>query len=441
MAKTKPISLAAQLLASATALAAVLKGQSLSAALTQTPAPLRPGVQALSFFALRRFGLSRALVAVLVPKPVKEPLVQGLLLLGLALLEASYAQAEKGTADAGTPIYPAHTLVDQLVSAAAAHPRSRRAKGLINATMRRFGREHPSLLAQIQDLPEVRYQHPEWWIKAVQAAWPEHWQDILQAAGQAPPMTLRSNIRRISRDELQAHLQAAGIGSSRALAQALILERPSPVQDIPGYAQGWWSVQDVSAQLAATLLPLQKNWRVLDACAAPGGKTAHMLELQQVQLTAIDNDAGRLQRVADNLQRLGLDSASNRLLCADVSQVQSWWDGQAFDAILADVPCTASGVVRRHPDIPWLRQPQDIDKMAKLQAKILAALWPCLAKGGYLLYATCSIFPQEGSLQMEKFLQRHADAVLLEYPGHILPGREQAGDGFFYALLRKGRDL
>lgn len=234
---------------------------------------------------------------------------------------------------------------------------------------------------------------------------------------------------------------------------------------LPGFEQGWWSVQDLSAQHAARLLPVADGMRVLDACAAPGGKTAHLLEQADLRLTALDSDAARLTRVGENLERLGLMHGGVQLACADAAEPQAWWDGVPFDAILADVPCTASGVVRRHPDIRWLRREDDVARTAALQRRIVDALWALLRPGGHLLYATCSIFPEEGELQAQAFAQRHADAVRLPAPGQILPlagqpavgdaaalrepdcsGGEEllagraalaTGDGFFYALFAK----
>ncbi|CAM5213319.1 16S rRNA (Cytosine967-C5)-methyltransferase OS=Castellaniella defragrans OX=75697 GN=HNR28_001400 PE=3 SV=1 [Castellaniella defragrans] len=432
-----PSPLSAQLLAASAAIRAVLAGQSLSGHLEQVPAALRPATQALSFHAMRHLGFARAAVELLVPRPVPDPLAHALLLLGLCLLEASLAHEEGEEPAPGTPIYHEHTLVHQVVEAAAANHRTRPVKGLLNAVLRRYGRERAALRERIVNQPEARWNHPLWWITTVQQAWPDAWQELLQAAQQPPPMVLRANRRALSRDALQRHLQEAGLACGPVEEDGLILEAPHPVRDIPGYDQGWWSVQDSSAQRACALLPLQDGQRVLDACAAPGGKTAHLLEHYALRLTALDSDAQRLTRVTDNLQRLGLHSPNVILRCADAAQPEDWWDGHLFDAILADVPCTASGVVRRHPDIRWLRQADDLARTAALQARIVDALWPTLAPQGHLLYATCSIFPQEGEAQAQAFTSRHPDARRLPAPGHILPGNPRDGDGFFYALFAK----
>jgi 16S rRNA (cytosine967-C5)-methyltransferase len=431
--------LAIQLLAAARAVHAVLDGQSLSAYLEQVQAPLRPAVQALSFHAMRHLGLAQAAMHALVPRQPGDPLVRALLLLGLCLLEASLARADGQEQAPGTPIYHQHTLVHQLVEAAAGDRRSRPAKGLLNAVLRRYARERATMTARLMLQAEARWNHPQWWVSILQEAWPRQWQDILQAAQQPPPLALRTNSRALTRAALQSHLQAAGLVCHPVGVEGLILESPRPIREIPGYDQGWWSVQDPSAQRAAHLLPLTDGQRVLDACAAPGGKTAHLLERHHIKLTALDSDAQRLARVADNLKRLKLQSGDVTLRCADAAHPADWWDGQPYDAILADVPCTASGVVRRHPDIRWLRQPDDLGRTATLQADIVDALWPTLAAHGHLLYATCSVFPQEGERQVREFLRRHADAERLPAPGHILPGHDHEGDGFFYALIAKSQ--
>jgi len=426
-----------QLLAAARAIRAVLDGQSLSEALESIPAALRPAAQALSFHAMRRLGHARAVCERLVPRRPPERLTEALILLGLSLLEASLRQGEGTEQPPGTPIYHEHTLVHQLVEAAAADRRTRPAKGLINAVLRRYGRERAALTEELARRPDAVWNHPDWWIATVREAWPDDWRTILTAADQPPPMALRANARRIGRDALRAHLAEAGLSARPVGEDGLILDTPRPARDIPGYAEGWWSVQDPSAQLAAPLLPLRDGMRVLDACAAPGGKTAHLLERHALRLTALDSDARRLGRVEENLRRLGLESPDATLRCADAARPGDWWDGQPYDAILADVPCTASGVVRRHPDIRWLRREDDLARTAALQARILDALWPLLTPGGHLLYATCSIFPQEGESQVRAFLDRHPGALRLPAPGHILPGGPDSGDGFFYALLRK----
>jgi 16S rRNA (cytosine967-C5)-methyltransferase len=425
------------LLAAAQAVRAVLAGQSLSESLDRTPPALRPAAQALSFHAMRQLGFAQTARALLVPRRPPDRLTEALLLLGLSLLEAACRQADGVAQPPGTPVYAEHTLVHQLVQAAESDRHTRPAKHLINAVLRRYGRERAALLPRILKKPLARWNHPDWWIDALREAWPRDWETILRAADQPPPMTLRTNIRRMSRDDLREQLRRAGITAEPVGSAGLILDRPMPVRDIPGFAEGWWSVQDASAQRAGELLPLQDGMRVLDACAAPGGKTAHLLERHAPTLTALDSEASRLARVTDTLKRLGLQSGAVQLRRADAADPAAWWDGQPYDAILADVPCTASGVVRRHPDIRWLRRAEDVARTVALQARITDALWPLLAPGGHLLYATCSIFPQEGELQVQAFLDRHPDAQRLPAAGQILPGGADQGDGFFYALIRK----
>ena len=273
-------------------------------------------------------------------------------------------------------------------------------------------------------------------------AYPQHWQAILLAANLPAPLTLRVNRRRASREQVLAAFQDAGLAAEPVGAAGLVVATPRPVVQLPGFAEGWWSVQDAGAQRAAELLAPADGMRVLDACAAPGGKTAHLLELADIDLLALDADAGRLERVGQNLDRLGLGGDRVRLQAADAADLDAWWDGKPFDAVLADVPCTASGIVRRHPDIRWLRRENDLRRTAALQTRILDALWRTVAPGGRLLYVTCSVFPIEGTRQALEFLQRHPEARRLDAPGQLLPVAVDATpaeqqDGFFYALFAK----
>ena len=422
----------------ADAVAAVRQGQSLTDVLAARKAAERPGVQALSFAVMRRMGTAQALRARLVPK-VPQPWVDALLLSALALACGSE--------------YNAHTLVDQAVEAA--KRRAKPASGLVNAVLRRFLREQADLLAELDDDPVAHFNHPAWWIKRLQKDWPAHWQAILMANQEQPPMTLRANLRHGSTAAYRLRLVEAGLlpeaTSSTADApdqpQPIVLPQGVPVQRLPGFEQGDVSVQDAAAQIAAPLLvyasgeKLPAGDRVLDACAAPGGKTAHLLELADLDVTALDADPERLARVNDTLQRLGLQS---RTVAADASQPDTWWDGHPFDAILLDAPCSASGIVRRHPDVRWLRRDTDIAALARTQDTILNALWPLLKPGGHLLYCTCSVFKMEGQDRIDAFLQRTPDAQIRPAPGHLLPVVEyldpcgqDRGDGFFYALLTK----
>ncbi|HET7160145.1 MAG TPA: 16S rRNA (cytosine(967)-C(5))-methyltransferase RsmB, partial [Burkholderiales bacterium] len=272
--------------------------------------------------------------------------------------------------------------------------------------------------------------------------YPDHFSQILEAGNRHPPLTVRVNRRRASAAQYLARLKDAGIDARALGGDAVMFERPVPVDQIPGFHEGQVSVQDAAAQYAATLLDAAPGMRVLDACAAPGGKSAHILEREDVELTALDHDPARLARVQSNLTRLNL---SAQLICGDAATPASWWDAKPYARILADVPCSASGVVRRHPDIKWLRRPSDIEGFANQQRAILDALWQLLAADGKLVYATCSVFREENDEQIEHFLARHRDARRLRLPaphtqaqpiaGQILPDEQH--DGFFYALLQK----
>jgi 16S rRNA (cytosine967-C5)-methyltransferase len=425
----------------ADAVQAVRAGRSLTAALAACPASARPGTQALSFHALRWLGAAQVLRARLAPKAPPPP-VDALLLTTLALLWPP----------GGVP-YAEHTLVDQAVDAA--RRRAKPSAAFVNAVLRRFLREREALLEAALCDPVARFNHPRWWIDRLKADWPGHWEAILDADNLHPPMTLRVNARRGDAAAYVSRLADAGIAGEAIGAQAVRLVRPCAVTQLPGFAQGEVSVQDAAAQRAAQLLigggtgrALRPGARVLDACAAPGGKTSHLLELADLDVLALDSDPVRLDRVAQTLTRLGLAA---RCVAADAAEPGTWWDGRAFDAILLDAPCSAAGVVRRHPDVRWLRRSTDIAALAATQARLLDALWPLLAPGGRLLYCTCSVFKAEGQDQIDAFLQRQAGAgpaASPASPGHLLPlpdngaadpghGTSTAADGFFYALIDK----
>ncbi len=428
----------------ADAVQAVRGGRSLTDVLAACPAPLRPGTQALSFLVLRRLGAAQALRAMLAPR-TPPPAVEALLLSALALLWPDEA-----------PPYADHTLVDQAVTAA--RQRAPQSASFLNAVLRRFIRERDALVAAALKQPTARWNHPQWWIDRLKADWPGQWQGILAAAQERPPMCLRVNARRFTGEQYLQQLEAAGLSARLVDAQTLVLDAPVPVDRLPGFADGAVSVQDAAAQRAARLLVdagLPSGARVLDACAAPGGKTAHLLELADLDVLALDADPKRLARVDDTLARLRLRAHTR---AGDGRHPADWWDGQPFDAILLDAPCSASGIVRRHPDIRWLRRAEDIPALGALQAELLDALWPTLKPGGWLLYATCSVFRSEGQHQIDAFLQRRgASSAHLDdrSPGHLLPlpdngssgasapgsgadmGSHGVADGFYYALLRK----
>jgi 16S rRNA (cytosine967-C5)-methyltransferase len=331
--------------------------------------------------------------------------------------------------------------VNQAVEAAS-HAKPKWAKGLVNGVLRNFLRQQKVLAEKVKTNEVAQYSYPLWWINKVKAQYPSHWQDILSIGNQHPPMTLRVNQQKTSAKEYVQLLNRQDIGATQVGDHAVMLEHAMAVEKIPGFSEGVISVQDYGAQLAATLLDLQTGMSVLDACCAPGGKTGHILESTNVQLTALDNDETRLARVQSNLSRLNL---SANLQVGDAS---IWQADKQFDRILADVPCSASGIVRRHVDIKWLRREVDIVSFAQQQSAILLNLWQLLAKGGKLLYVTCSIFNEENQQQIDAFLQKRQDAQqlaidfgaleqqsLLNLNGQLIPCQQH--DGLFYALLQK----
>lgn len=424
--------------ATAAAIQATRQGRSLTAQLECVSHELRPGVQALSFQVLRQLGRAIALRELLAAK-APPPAVDALLCTALALCWT----------DADAP-YPVHTLVNQAVEAARKQRQTQAQSGFINACLRRFMREREDLVAQSEDQLQATWNHPRWWIERLQADHPLHWQSLLEMAQTPAPMTLRVNPLHHELAAYQQLLKAMGVSSQVVGLHGLQLAKAMPVHLLPGFSEGHVSVQDAAAQMAAPLLmqglDRSSPWRILDACAAPGGKTGHLLELYpHAKVLALDVDASRCQRIHQNLQRLGQEA---QVQAADAGQVASWWDGQAFDAILLDAPCTASGIVRRHPDVRWLRRPTDSGQLARIQATLLKALWPLVKSGGRLLYCTCSVFKAEGDETVQAFLQRNTDAILRPSPGHLIPGKMPTGlqvehnplgehDGFYYALLEK----
>ena len=322
------------------------------------------------------------------------------------------------------------------------------AVSVINAVLRRFQREQADWITRL-DKKDERFAHPAWLLQALKADWPQDWQQITDANNLPGPLWLRLNRQFETADTLEGLAEGGFTLERHAIAgEAIKLSPAAPVQSLPGFEQGRLSVQDPAAQLAAGLLRLEKNHRVLDACAAPGGKACHILESAPgVALTAIDQSPARLELVEENLDRLGFKCGGPiKLIAADAAEPAQWWDGVLYDRILLDAPCSASGVIRRHPEIKWLRSPGQVEDAAKIQARLLKTLWPLLEAGGILLYATCSVLRVENSRQIQRFIELHPDAELLEtdakwgrkldYGRQILPG-EQEMDGFFYASLRK----
>ncbi|KAI3594282.1 16S rRNA (cytosine(967)-C(5))-methyltransferase [Cupriavidus sp. U2] len=449
-------SLAFQMLGAAAAVRGVHEGAALPQAIEDVATHLRldrvrdaatrGAIQDLAYRSVRLFGTTRALVTQLVTRP-PGALVDSLLAVALALL----IEGEEGDGSkVGRGGYSDFTVVDQAVSAAASEPKTAHARGLVNAVLRRFLRERRALMPKIMQDEEARWNLPSWWLAQLRRAYPDQWMALAQSVNERPPMTLRINPRRIS---VQAYLQAlanAGLAGSAVGEQAVRLARAFPVSQIPGFAQGDVSVQDAGAQLAAPLCEVSDGMRVLDACAAPGGKTGHLLELADIHVTAVESDAERAARIHDNLARLGQRA---EVIVGDASRPKDWWDGQPFDRILADVPCSASGIVRRHPDIRWLRRESDVAKLMTEQRRIVSQLWPLLKPGGILVYVTCSIFPTEGEEQALWFGAQLPDAIRLQAPGQLLPGikaPETTGsgtagkaslpsdhDGFYYARFQK----
>lgn len=321
------------------------------------------------------------------------------------------------------------------------------AVALINAVLRRYQREQETLAADIAKSPQAYYAHPQWLIDVLSEQWPEHLETVLESNNRRPPLHLRVNPARISRDDYLSMLAENGIEATAAELTpcGVHILVPMDVQELPGFQAGLVSVQDFGAQLAAGLLDLQSRQRILDACAAPGGKTGHIAELapEPAELIAVESDPDRMELLEETRRRLGFNA---KVLCSDIIQNERWWDGTAFDRILLDAPCSATGVIRRHPDIKLLRSPDQITRLEETQRRILESLWPLLQPGGKLLYVTCSVLKQEGEQQIGEFLQHHPDAesetlaldraITLEYGCQILPGTCDA-DGFYYARLLK----
>ncbi|RMD71281.1 MAG: 16S rRNA (cytosine(967)-C(5))-methyltransferase RsmB, partial [Gammaproteobacteria bacterium] len=397
--------------------------------LTQAMAPLealppqeRGLARALCFDSLRFWPYFEGILRLLLKKPLKDDALHTLLILGLCQLERLRI--------------PAYAAVGESVSLARRSGRGW-AAGLVNAVLRNFLRQREAFIGRLDEA--ARLAHPPWLLERIQKAWPRHWQAILEANNGHPPMALRVNASRLSS---AAYLEKSGLPASPlpGVESALLLEEPMEAQNLPGFAGGEVSVQDGGAQLAAFLLNPQAGERILDACAAPGGKACHILEREpRCRLLALDRSPGRLSHLCEDLGRLGL---SAQVMAADAACPETWWDGEPFDAILLDAPCSATGVIRRHPDIKLHRRPGDIPPLVRQQRELLEGLWPLLKKGGRLLYATCSLLPEENEGVMEAFL-KGKDAGLPPMEGvglprpigrQILPG---ATDGFYYALVEK----
>lgn len=416
--------LSSALTASAQLLSKVRDGVSLTQAVSELPPSIKPAAQSLAYNALRNLPRLTEVFGKFISRSIKPEVEDLLLVASSTLIPDSPNQ------------YASHTLVNEAVKAASRSKKTLPAKGLINAVLRRMS-ENP----QVFDVPieTIAKRYPAWWFEKVHAAYPNDWQEIFTQNLLHPPMTLRVNTRKISVSEYTEHLHQRGIQTKQMpnhlhqlAPEAICLQSPVPVSQLPGFERGQVSVQDLGAQMAVGQLKPHHHERVLDACAAPGGKTAHLLEHTDLNLLAIDKDQHRLLKIEENLQRLDLTA---QVKSGDASDPSTWWDGQLFDAILADVPCSASGIVRRHPDIPYLRRFEDIHALSIVQKSILSRLWGLLKPGGKLLLVTCSIFSEEGENQAKWFSKNHEDAVRLHSLGQILP--TEWHDGFFYALFRK----
>ncbi|WP_114690276.1 16S rRNA (cytosine(967)-C(5))-methyltransferase RsmB [Polynucleobacter necessarius] len=416
----------------AQAISEVMSGRSLTEVLDQLDAHERPIVQSLSFDALRKWVRSHELITQFIPK-TPPPEVDHLLSVAIALFLQD-ATDSKG--------YPAHTTVDQAVKACGEYDKTMYAKGLVNAVLRKV-----SLLAQPLE-GEKRYPPdpipmyvPAWWRANLKRNHSKRWQSILFQQAKRAPLILRVNQKQYPREQYQSLLADVGISSKPikeiagvSLPCAIWLSEAVPVSDLPGFYSGAVSVQDAGAQLAAVLLSPQNGELVLDACAAPGGKTAHLLEMADCSMRALELDGERIGKISGNLDRLRLHSDRVRVLRGDASKA-AWWDGVPFDKILLDAPCSASGIVSRHPDIPFLRREADVIALQERQRAILDQAWKMLKPGGELLYVTCSIFNEEGEDQAIWFAGEHPDAVRLDAPGQVLPS--ELNDGFYYALFKK----
>ncbi|MDT8363201.1 MAG: 16S rRNA (cytosine(967)-C(5))-methyltransferase RsmB [Nitrosomonas sp.] len=385
----------------------------------------RGAIQNLAYGVLRQYAQLAAVSCALLNKPLQDKRLHHLLLVGLYQLNYSKTTS--------------HAIVNHAVSASRKLTANAGITGLVNAVLRNFIRQQDVLLEQTMQAETTKFSYPQWWIDKLQQHYPHQYQTILQAGNQHPPMTIRVNQRRIALRDYQAMLAADGIESELLWDNALKLRKPVSVEKLPGFMDGLISVQDAGAQLAAPLLAVSNGMRVLDACAAPGGKSTHLLEMADIELTILDNNADRLQKVKENLARLKL--SAHQIICGDARHPSQWWHGQLFDRIMVDAPCSASGVVSRHPDIKWHRKPSDVAHFAQTQAAILEGMWPLLQHGAELLYITCSIFQEENNLLVTKFLLDHPDANLLPVAHPQLNDRQLLPnghhDGFFYALLQK----
>lgn len=380
----------------------------------------------LAYGAIRFLGENQFFIRKLINKKITNKKIEALLC--VALFQLNHDQSND------------FTIVNEAVEAAKFINKSW-AGSFVNGVLRNFIRQKDNLKSELKNDEEAFYSYPLWWIQLIKEAYNKDWESILLNGNKHPPLTLRINVRKINLKQYEEKLKSESI-EYRVLGDiALELTQPIPVEKIPGFIEGEVSVQDFGAQLAAKLLDLKDGQVCLDACSAPGGKTGHMLEIADIELVSIDQQKERLYKVKENLERLQLHA---HLKCADLLAIKSWWNDKLFDRILLDTPCSASGVVRRHVDIKWLRRPRDIEMFAKQQKIMLQAMWQLLKKGGKLLYATCSIFPDENQRVIDDFIKEHSDAKEVKwsvdskyskYENQLIPSENH--DGFFYALFEK----
>nr|WP_148283565.1 16S rRNA (cytosine(967)-C(5))-methyltransferase RsmB [Candidatus Kinetoplastibacterium blastocrithidii] len=420
----------------------VMQGRSLTFFLDKVETPLRSSVQSLSFHSMRYLGWAGAVGKCLI-KRYPNKLFESLWLLSLTLLRFSNLEKSQKCLKS-IPIYKEFVVVNEAVNAVNDMPLLRPYKSLLNAGLRSFLRKRFLLENLVADDLEACWNYQYWWINNLRRAYCDSWKVILSSADSPAPLAIRVNSRQIDRDSmlgifLDNGVDCCGFGDSGIILQN---KKQSKIDELVGFSEGWWCIQDAGAQLAGHILGVENGMSVLDACSAPGGKASHLLELANINLLALDCDEIRLNRMKQNLERLRLYSDNVRLMLADAVDLDKWWDGQLFDAVLADVPCSASGIVRKHPDIRWLRKESDIRKFVLKQIKIIDALWNTVAPGGRLLYVTCSIFYEECIGQALSFLDRHNDAIFIDSPAQILPVTSDNGDcishdGFFFALFEK----
>ncbi|NDC65475.1 MAG: 16S rRNA (cytosine(967)-C(5))-methyltransferase RsmB [Burkholderiaceae bacterium] len=409
----------------------VHEGRSLSTLFDAFNEVERPAIQSLTYATLRDWTHAQIrLYKHLSKKPSKE--------LDVLLTVAAMLIHNRGR---DQNQYAVPTIVNEAVKAAAMSPKTKHAQGLTNAVLRKVA---STTLCQAEMHGQFGLPFPDWWLRRIRTAYPDQWESICRRQQEPPPLTLRVNQMMNTRVDYETKLERSGIAyqtiseiAGIPLRSALMIDVPLPVSQLPEFMQGAVSVQDAGAQLAPGLLCLQKGERLLDACAAPGGKTAHLLETirsEPGELIALEIDAERTKKILNTLTRLQLINSRIQVITGDASQ-PDWWDGNLFDKILLDVPCSASGIVRRHPDIVFLRKQQDIVRLVEAQRAILENVWMMLKNGGTLLYLTCSIFPEEGEEQITRFVMDHPNALRLEAPGQLLPSEHH--DGFFYGLLKK----